>query len=173
MESAQASAAAVREKGVVAEPGLFLFTRQGKGRTKSGNSKGHSRTRMRWFRSHRLKVAPLALFALACQFMLAFAHVHPDRLAGNSSQWAVAAAAATVTPADLPSSPRPNNPSGLGGDFCAVCANISLAGALVVPATPAVPPGISFFNELHRPFAATAAASIDLFHFNARGPPRA
>jgi hypothetical protein len=125
---------------------------------------------MRWFRSHRLKVAQLALFALACQFVLAFGHVHPERLAGSSSHWAGAAAAATS--AD-PSSPRKNNPSGLGEDFCAICANISLVGALVVPATPAAPPRISFFDDLHWPFAATAAASIDLFHFNARGPPRA
>jgi hypothetical protein len=130
---------------------------------------------MRFFRSHRLKVASLALFALTCQFVLAFGHVHLDRLAGNSSHWvvAVAAAAATVTPADLPISPRQNNPSGLGEDFCAVCASVSLAGALVVPATPAVPAPISFVDELHWSFAAAAAASIDHFHFDARGPPRA
>jgi hypothetical protein len=125
---------------------------------------------MRWFRSQRLKVAQLALFALACQFVLAFGHVHPERLAGHSSHWAGAAAAATST---SPSPPGQNNPSGLGEDFCAICANISLAGALVIPATPAVVPRISFFDDLHWPFAATAAASIDLFHFNARGPPRA
>jgi hypothetical protein len=124
---------------------------------------------MRWFRSQKLKVAQLALFALACQLVLAFGHVHPERLAGSSSHWAGAAAA---TSAD-PSSPRQNNPSGLGEDFCAICANISLAGALVIPATPAALPRISFFDDLHWPFAATAAASIDLFHFNARGPPRA
>jgi hypothetical protein len=127
---------------------------------------------MRWFRSQRLNVALLALFAMACQFVLAYGHVHTERFAGNSSRWAVAAAAATVTSAD-PSSPRQNNPSGLGEDFCAICASISLAGALVMPATPALLPRISFFDDLHWPFAATAAASIDLFHFNARGPPRA
>jgi hypothetical protein len=127
---------------------------------------------MRFFRSHRLKVASLALFALTCQFVLAFGHVHPDRLAGKLSHWAVAAAAAAVAPADPPI-PRQNNPSGLGEDFCAVCASVSLAGALVVPATPAVPPPISFVDGLHWPFAAAAAASIDHFHFDARGPPRA
>jgi hypothetical protein len=128
---------------------------------------------MRFFRSHRLKVASLALFALTCQFVLAFGHVHLNRLAGNSNHWVVAAAAATVTPADLPISPRQNNPSGLGEDFCAVCASVSLAGALVVAATPALPAPISFVDELRWPFAAAAAASIGHFHFDARGPPRA
>ena len=136
---------------------------------------------MRWFRSHRFEVASLALFALACQFVLSFGHVHLDRFAGNSSNWAIAAVAgkAVAAPAgkvaiaDLPASPRQKNPSGLGDDFCAICASISLAGALVVPDAPTHLPGISFFKELHRSFAATRAASIDHFHFNARGPPTA
>jgi hypothetical protein len=127
---------------------------------------------MRWFRSHRLKVAPLALFALACQFVLAFGHDHPGRLAGNSGHWAIAAAAATVATADLPSSPRPNNPSGPGEDFCAICASIGVAGALVIPPTPTVLSGISFFSELHWPLAAAAVASMGHFRFSARGPPR-
>jgi hypothetical protein len=102
---------------------------------------------MRFFRSHSSKMASLALFALACQFVLAFGHIHLDRTAGNSSHWAVAAAAATITSADLPSLPRQDDPSGLGSDFCAICANISLAGALVIPATPTVLPRISFVDD--------------------------
>jgi hypothetical protein len=136
---------------------------------------------MRWFRSHRLKVASLALFALACQFVLAFGHVHLDRFPGNSGNWAISAAAAKmvavpagkVAIADLPTSPRQKNPSGLGDDFCAICASISLAGALVVPTAPTLLPGVSFFKELQWSFAATQARSIDHFHFNARGPPTA
>jgi hypothetical protein len=132
---------------------------------------------MRFFRSHRFKVASLALFALACQFVLAFGHVHLDRVAGNSSNWAVAAvtekavAAANVMSADLPLSPLQKDPSGLGDDFCAICASISLA--LVIPATQTVLPAISFFKELRWSFAATEAPSIDHFHFSARGPPPA
>jgi hypothetical protein len=134
---------------------------------------------MRWFRSHRLKVASLALFALTCQFVLSFGHVHLDRFGGGSISWAVAAAAGKavaaapekVTLAELPTSPRQKNPSGLGDDFCAICASINLAGALA--ATPILLLGISFFKELHWSFAATEARSIDHFHFNARGPPTA
>ena len=117
-----------------------------------------------------MKVAQLALFALACQFVLAFGHVHPERLAGHSSHWAGAAVAATA--AD-PSLPHQNNPSGLGEDFCAICANISLAAALVVPNAPTLQAGISVFEELHWSFAAARARSTDHFHFNARGPPTA
>jgi hypothetical protein len=134
---------------------------------------------MRWFRSHKLKVASLALFALTCQFVLSFGHVHLDRLAGNSINWAmgaaagkaVAAAPGKVTLADLPTSPRQKSPSGLGDDFCAICASVSLAGALVVPTSPTLLPAVSFFKELQWSFAATQARSIDHFHFNARGPP--
>ena len=136
---------------------------------------------MQWFRSHRLKVASLALFALVCQFVLSFGHIHVDRLAGNSSNWliaavagkAVAASAGIVTIADLPTSPRQKSPTGLGDDFCAICANIGLAGALVVPTAPTLLLGFSLFKVLNWSFAATQARSIDHFHFNARAPPTA
>jgi hypothetical protein len=136
------------------------------------------RSPMRWFRSHRFEVASLALFALACQFLLSFGHVHFDRSLGNSSHWAIAAASGKavaapvgrVTTTDLPASPGQKNPSRLGDDFCAICANISLAGALVVPDAPTLLPGISVVKELHWSFAATRASSTDHFHFNARGP---
>jgi hypothetical protein len=135
---------------------------------------------MRWFRSHRLKVAPLALFALACQFILSFGHVHLDRFPGTNN-WAVAALAGKAvaapagkfTIADLPTSPRQKDSSGLGDDFCAICASISLAGALVVPTAPTLLPEVSFFKELQWSFAATEARSIGHIHFNARGPPTA
>ncbi len=134
---------------------------------------------MQWFRSRRLKVASLALFALTCQFVLSFGHVHLDRLSGNSIYWAVATAAGEavatvpgkVTLADLPTSPRQKNPSGLGEDFCAICASISLAGALLAPIALTLLPELSIFKELHWSFAATQAQSIDPIYFHARGPP--
>ena len=133
---------------------------------------------MRWFRSHRLKVASLALFALTCQFVLSFGHVHLN-FAGQASNWAIAVTAekavapapGKVALADLPTSPRQKNPSGLGEDFCAICASINLAGALLAPTVPTLLPEISFYKELHWSFAATQARSIGHIHFNARGPP--
>ena len=132
---------------------------------------------MRWFRSQKLKVAALALFALTCQFVLSFGHVHLNRFAGPANNWAiaaagkaVAAASGKVTLADLPTSPRQKNPSGLGEDFCAICASIDLAGALLAPTAPTLLPGISFYKELHWSLVATQAESINHIHFNARGP---
>jgi hypothetical protein len=130
---------------------------------------------MRCFQSHRVTVAALALFALTCQFVLSFGHVHFDRFAGSARYLVVAAAIAAapgkVTLADLPASPRQKNPSGLGEDFCAICANINLAGALIPPTAPTLLLGISFDKELHWSLVATQAGSIDHIHFNARGPP--
>jgi hypothetical protein len=126
---------------------------------------------MRWFRSQKLKVASLALFALTCQFVLSFGHVHLNGFADQANNWAIAAAAGKISLADLPTSPRQKNPSGLGRDFCAICASINLAGALVAPTVPTLLPEISFYKELHWSFAATQAHSIDRIHFNARGPP--
>jgi|SRR5277367_2073946 len=136
---------------------------------------------MRWFRSHRLEVATLALFALACQFVLSFGHVHLDRFAGSSSGWAVAARAekaiaapvAKITLAALPTSPRQKNPNGLGDDFCAICANTNLAGTLVIPIAPALLARKTSFDDLHWSFVATRARPIDCIDFNARGPPAA
>jgi len=134
---------------------------------------------MWWFRSHRLKLASLALFALTCQFVLSFGHVHLDRFAGGSINWAMAAAAGKtvaatpgkVTLADLPTPPRQKSPDRLGDDFCAICASINLAGALIAPTAPTPLPGISFYKELHWSLVATQAQSIYHIHFNARGPP--
>jgi hypothetical protein len=133
---------------------------------------------MRWFRSHKLEVASLALFALTCQFVLSFGHVHIDRFGSSSISFTIAAAAdkavaaapGKVGVADLSTLPQ-KTPSGLGGDFCAICASIRLGGALVAPTAPTLRPGISIFQELHWSFAATRARSIDHIHFNARGPP--
>ena len=125
---------------------------------------------MQWFRSQKLKVASLALFALTCQFVLSFGHVHLNGFAGQASNW-VAAAPGKVTLADLPTSPRQKDPTGLGEDFCAICANMNLAGALVAPTVPMLLPEISVDKELHWSFVATQARSIDRIHFNARGPP--
>ncbi len=134
---------------------------------------------MQWFRSQKLKLAALALFALTCQFVLSFGHVHFNRFADQASNWAIAAGAGKaiaaapgkITLADLPASPRQKNPSGLGEDFCAICASIKLAGALVPPTAPTLLPGIPFYKEFYWSLVASRAQSIDHIHFNARGPP--
>jgi hypothetical protein len=139
-------------------------------------TKGQSIFAMRWFRSHRFEVVSLALFALACQFLLGFGHVHLDRLPANSSKWTIAAIEKSVSAptgkitSDVPAAPRHKSRTGLGEDFCAICAGINLAGAVAVPNPPTLPE-VSFFKILHWSFATTQARSVDHIHFNARGPP--
>jgi hypothetical protein len=136
---------------------------------------------MRWFRSHSFALTSLALFALACQFVLSFGHVHLDRTVGFSTGRSIAAAAGSViaapagkvTLADLPTSPREKNPDSLGDDFCAICANISLAAAIVLPIVLFLLVGTASSERLIWYFAATRAASTNYVHFDARGPPAA
>src|SRR5258708_19642787 len=83
---------------------------------------------MRWFRSNRGGVAWLAFFALACQLVLSFGHVHVGKFSGGSAAWAAAESADAS--ADAPQSSPQQKPTGLAGDFCALFANISLAHPL-------------------------------------------
>jgi hypothetical protein len=124
---------------------------------------------MRWFRSNDGRVAWLAFFALACQFVFTFGHVHLGNVRVISSALAIAADGS----ADAPSSPTQKAPTGLAQDFCAVCNHISLASALVLPDSTAVIPPISFIRQLQWPTAAIGFASRGHFYFNARGPPHA
>jgi hypothetical protein len=135
---------------------------------------------MGWIRTHTFKGAALALFALACQLVLSFGHVHLDPVANNAGHWAIAAASGEVAVAPsgktaftvLSSTHRQKDQSQAGQDFCAICASLSLASTLVVPATPALLSSVSSF-KVQWSFAVAQARSIDHFHFEARGPPTA
>jgi hypothetical protein len=126
---------------------------------------------MRWFRSNAGGAAWLALFALACQFVFTFGHVHLTGI-GVADTAAISAGA----PGNMvggPASPRQRVPSGLAQDFCALCNNINLAGALVLPPPPAIILPSSFIYRLQwTPTAAHAAARAHIY-FDARGPPDA
>ncbi len=131
---------------------------------------------MHWFRSHRLTVGSLALLALACHFAVTFRHVHLEQFAANAVLAAADQAVPAVTgvaAADPASSPGRDGPGRLRNDYCAVCASIGLAGAMLVPGTPCVLPWESIFSECQWAYASTVAASAGYFYFNARGPPLA
>jgi hypothetical protein len=126
---------------------------------------------MSWFRSNRGAVAWLALFALACQLLLSFGHVHVGTLSNGSAAWA--AVEHGNAPADVPPSPPQKNPTGLAGDFCAICANISLAGAIILPILAIILTPRLFIEILPWSLAASGPASFDHRPFSARGPPQA
>jgi hypothetical protein len=115
-------------------------------------------------------VAWLAVFALACQLMLAFGHIHLGRSGGMSDAFAAAAEIGTA-PADMSSPTPPKKPTGLADVFCPVCASISLASALVTPSSPAILSPISAVQHLRWSSAAIDPQSFDHLFFDARGPP--
>ena len=126
---------------------------------------------MRWFRSNRGVVAWLAFFALACQLVLSFGHIHVSKF--DSGSLMSAAVETGDTAADGPPSSPQKNPIGLAGDFCAICASINLAGTLILP-TLAIILAPRLFSEI-LPWSLTASepASFDHRPFSARGPPQA
>jgi hypothetical protein len=126
---------------------------------------------MGWFRSSRGAVAWLALFALACQLVLSFGHVHASKFDGGSL--ASAAAETGDAPADGPPSSPEKNPIGLAGDFCAICASINLAGTLILPILAIILAPRLFTEILPWSVAASEPTSFDHLPFSARGPPHA
>jgi hypothetical protein len=126
---------------------------------------------MGWFRSKRAGVTWLAFFALACQLVLSFGHVHLGKASGGSTPWAVAVDGGDS--ASVPPLSPQKNPTSLPDDFCAICANIGLAGALIVPDAPIVIAPSSFVQVLPWSLAAREPAWFDHSFFNARGPPQA
>jgi hypothetical protein len=86
------------------------------------------RVAMRWFRSHIGLGARLALFALAVQLALSFAHVH---VADSGRTQAAAVGGAGNAP--TPKSDGPVDPG------CAICGLIQLAASATPSAAPALP----------------------------------
>jgi hypothetical protein len=130
---------------------------------------------MRWFRSQRLAVTLVALFALTSQFAHTFGHVHLERFAnGALTAWGKAAIPTAAKLADeQPPAQDRHGPIRLVDGFCAICASISLAGTALIPASPAVVARETSGIELRWTYAPAAAASAGHFHFDARGPPSA
>jgi hypothetical protein len=126
---------------------------------------------MGWFRSNRGVVAWLALFALACQLLLSFGHVHAGKFNGGSL--AFAAVETGDAPADGPPSSPQKNPIGLAADFCAICANISLANTLIFPILAIILAPRLFTEIWPWSLAANELNSFDHLPFSARGPPQA
>jgi hypothetical protein len=113
----------------------------------------------------------LAFFVLACQLLLSFGHVHVGKFSGGSAAWA--AAESRDASADVPPSSPQKSPTGLAGDFCAICANISLANTLVLPILATILTPRLSTEILPWSVVASAPATFDHLPFSARGPPHA
>jgi hypothetical protein len=129
---------------------------------------------MRWIRHNVRWAARLALFALAVHMAVSFGHVHVDIVAAAAASGTSAAAgdadfAATSEPA------RPAHPyrNSAAHDFCALCANIGLFGALILT----VPSALAALRESDRIqygyASATGIPRQPRSSFQARAPPLA
>jgi len=127
---------------------------------------------MDWFRSSRCGLTWLAYFALACQLFLSFGHVHLGS-AGSTVPAKPAATDSVNATANGPGAPANNNSERALEGFCAICANVSLAAALLIPAAPAILSPRSFARKLEWSRSADDHAPSREFPFDARGPPHA
>jgi hypothetical protein len=120
---------------------------------------------MHWFRCNRRWGSYAALFALTVQLVLAFGHVHLGEL-GITFPIAAAEPANASHPGKLPPGSVPD-----ADEFCAICAVISMSGALVIPQ----PPAVAFAAARHDAFFSDLVAVLvpdqRRGQFQARAPP--
>ncbi len=119
---------------------------------------------MRWFRRHIGWGSRLALFALAVQLALSFAHVHaidPGRTQ------AVAASSSGTGSAPTPKSDGPVDPG------CAICGLIQLAATATPSAAPALPLLLAVGHTRLVPLDQSLLAASPQLPFRARAPPAA
>jgi hypothetical protein len=125
---------------------------------------------MSWFRAKRGVVAWLAFFALACQLSFSFGHIHISKFGAGLAPQATAQITHVEADARPPASKK--DPVSLA-DFCAVCVNISLVGALILPILAFILAPELHTGLLRWSLAAWEPASFDHLPFSARGPPDA
>jgi hypothetical protein len=126
---------------------------------------------MRWFRSHRCRIAWLACFALACQLVLSFGHIHVGQLSNGTFVTSVFVGHDAAS--DNPAQPAPKNSSGAIDGYCAVCRNIDLTSTLIAPILAALI--LPHFFDQSLPWPPQQAEPSRLAHsdFQARAPPEA
>jgi hypothetical protein len=95
---------------------------------------------MGWFRANRTFGGGLALFALALQFWLSFAHIHPEDIYGPAKLPLSSAAQIASSPADATKVRPAERASHHGNDICAICATIYLLNSSPAPQAPQLQP---------------------------------
>jgi len=124
---------------------------------------------MRWFRSHIRFGSRLALFALAVQIVLSFAHVHLGNIASAAAPALIEQSSAVP---GGPSAPT-HHQNGAADTGCPICALIQLAATSTPAAAPALPPpSMLGQRRLEVPGVATLTA-LPPVRFRARAPPAA
>ena len=125
---------------------------------------------MGWFRSRSRLGSYLALFAIAFQLAVSFAHVHLEHVSPLAAA-ASALADAPTSSEEVTAPSAPADPETLADDCCQICALIHLAGTIMPAEMPPVPlPQV--FGSLR--LKAAVAIDVSASHrvvFQARAPP--
>src|SRR5258705_13067552 len=94
---------------------------------------------MRWFRANRLFGGCLALFALAIQLAVSFAHIHPQNLSPRPEVGLGAKTSSTTPLADGETyfgKRTDNHGGGSPPNSCAICASINLISNALTAQSP-------------------------------------
>jgi hypothetical protein len=129
---------------------------------------------MGWFRANRTFGGGVALFALALQFWLSFAHIHPEDIYGPAKLPLSSAAQIASAPTDATKVRPAERAAHHGNDICAICATIYLLNSSPAPQAPQLQP-LALNSQPTEHFIHTAAFFIAERRapFQSRAPPAA
>ena len=126
---------------------------------------------MGWFRANKTFGGGLALFALALQFYLSFAHIHPEDIYGPANLPLSSAAQIASPPPDA-TKLLPERASHHSNDICAICATIYLLNSSPAPQAPQLQP-VALNSRPAEHFVRTSALFVAARRapFQSRAPP--
>jgi hypothetical protein len=129
---------------------------------------------VQWVRARRIFGGGLALFALALQFYLSFAHIHPEDIYGPAKLPLSSAAQIASPPADATKLRPAERASPHGNDICAICATIYLLNSSSAPQAPQPQP-LALNSQPAEHFVRTSALFVAARRapFQSRAPPAA
>jgi hypothetical protein len=129
---------------------------------------------MRWFRAYRKFGGRLALSALALQFYLSFAHIHPDDIYGPVGQPLFAAEAVNLPAAESLKALPAGVPWYSGDALCPICETIYFLSTSSTPDAPTVlPPTFWSRPAEHSIVRTTLFVAPRRAPFQSRAPPQA
>lgn len=127
---------------------------------------------MNWIRSNKRFGARLALFALALQFYLSFAHIHPDDIYGPVGQALSVGETVNLPCAESFNSIPPDQPWYSGDALCPICETIYFLNTSFTPEVPEIQPLVfSSRPAEHSAIRAAIFVALRRAAFRSRAPP--
>jgi hypothetical protein len=129
---------------------------------------------MRWFRSNRSLGGYLALFALGLQFVVSFAHIHPEDL-GSSVNIGFSSRLTTgqkSIEADGSSTTAPDDhDNGLPHNDCPICTSLQIAASALISPPPVISVPTVLWSVLLQPIKEFRIQLARYCSFRTRAPP--